>query len=99
MAKGKRNLILSLIGRARGVCAGRAAGIGFGEIAAAGAHLIALVLRHFNADSVILAVILRMRRDVSDGVLIAQLVADVLEGLVEIVDVIREERAPARFIS
>src|SRR5689334_13619114 len=88
-----------LIPRTRGGCSWRTAGIGLGEIAAAGAHLVAFVLRYFDADSVVLAVKLRMRRDVGDGILIAQLVADVLEGLVEIVDVIRKECAAACFVS
>ena len=72
--------------------------VGFGEIAAAGADLVALVFGDFDADLVVLAVDDIIGGDVGDGVLVAELVADVLEGLVEIVDVVGEEGAAAGFL-
>src|SRR5579859_3859606 len=72
-------------------------GVGFGEVAAAGADLVALVIGDFDADFVVLAVEDVVGGDVGDGVLVAEFVADVLEGLVEVVDVIGIEGAAAGF--
>src|SRR5437588_10262263 len=69
-----------------------------GKISPPRAHLVALVIRHFDANWVITAVEDVVRGLISDGILIAKLVADVLKRLVEIVDVIREKRAAAGFI-
>src|SRR5258707_11128201 len=91
--RGYRKLNHHLICRAGGICASPT--IGLGEISATGAYLVTLVVGHLDADAVILAVQLIVVGDIRDGVLIAQLVADVLERLVEIVDVVRKERASA----
>src|SRR6266446_4804733 len=75
----------------------RNVGVGAGEIPAARAHLIALMIGHFDADFVVAAVEDVVRRQIGDGILVAQFVADVLERLVQIVHVIRKKRAPAGF--
>src|ERR671922_1844833 len=62
-------------------------------VSAARAHLVALVVGHFKADSVIPPIQHVIRWLISDRILVTQFVADVLERLVEIVHVIREERA------
>src|SRR5438445_1341040 len=67
------------------------------KIAAARAYLVALVLGYFDADLVIAPVQDVIRRKVGDRILVAQLVADVLKGLVEIVDMVREKRPAASF--
>src|SRR5207245_9308928 len=66
-------------------------------VSAASAHLIAFVVRHFEPDFVIAAIKHVIRGLISDGILVAKLVADVLKRLVEIIHVIREKRAPAGF--
>src|SRR5712691_13564826 len=72
--------------------------VGFGELAAASADLVAIVFGDLDADFVVLAVDDIIGGDVGDGVLVAELVADILEGLIEVVDVIGEEGAAAGFL-
>ena len=57
-------------------------GVGSGVVAAACANLVALVVGRVDADAVIFAVERGVGGNVRDGVLIAELVADVLERLV-----------------
>src|SRR6266849_279320 len=83
---------------AGGIVVGGDVGVCFCEIAAAGADLVALGFGVFGAYLVVLAVDDIIGGDVGDGVLVAELVADVLEGLVEIVDVVGEEGAAAGFL-
>src|SRR5258708_29522423 len=75
----------------------RGVGVGFCEIAASGSDLISLVIRRLDANAVILAVECGVRGNVGDGILVAQLVANILERLIEIVHVIWEKRAAAGF--
>src|SRR5882762_10310372 len=91
--RGYRKLNHHLICGAGGICA--CPTVGLGEIPTTGAYLVTLVVGHLDADAVILAVELVVVGDIRDGVLIAQLVADVLKGLVKIVDVVRKESASA----
>ena len=69
------------------------------EIPAARAHLVALVFGHFDADFVVAAIEDVVRREIRKGILVAQLVADILERLVQIVHVIGKERAAAGFLN
>ena len=72
-------------------------GAGLGEVAAAGADLVAIVVGNFDFDAVIFAVGHEIGRAVGDGVLIAKFVADVLERLIEIVHVVGKKSAAAGF--
>src|SRR5262249_32770084 len=72
--------------------------VGAREIAAAGAHLVALVIGRLDFNFVITPIEGMVRGVVRDGVLVAQFVADVLKRLVEIVHVIRIEGAAAGFL-
>src|ERR1700730_3160372 len=72
---------------------------GIGEVTAAGAHLVALVVGNLDADFVVAAVQDVVRWKISDGILIAKLVADVLERLIQVIHVIGEKRAAAGFFS
>jgi len=56
--------------------------VGAGEITAARVRAETFVLRHLDADLVVLAVENVVLRNVGDGILVAQLVADVLERLI-----------------
>src|SRR5712671_1687088 len=82
-----------LICGAGGICA--CPTVGLGEISATSTYLVTLVVGHLDADAVILAVQLVVVGDIRDGVLIAQLVADILKRLVEIIDMVRKESASA----
>src|SRR5256885_7666524 len=95
---GKGNAVIELICRTGGIRPRRAIVVGLGVVAAPRANLIALMFWNFDANLVIFAIELGMRGNVSDRVLIAQLVANVLEGLVQVIDVVRKERAPAGFL-
>ena len=63
-------------------------------VSAARAHLVTLVIRHFDTDFVVAPIQHVVGGLIGDGILVAQLVPNVLEGLVQIVDVIGEKRAP-----
>src|SRR5690348_4119750 len=91
---GLRGALGSGAGSGRSV---RIAAIGLGKITAARAHLVALVIGDFHFDSVIASIENVIRGLIRNGILVAKLVADVLKGLVEIVDVVRKERAASRF--
>ena len=71
--------------------------ISLSKVAAPRAHLVALVLWNFNADPVVTAVENVVRRDVGNGILIAKFVANILERLIQIIHVIRKERAATGF--
>jgi hypothetical protein len=60
--------------------------------------LIALVLGNIDLDVVVAAVEGVVGGIVGDGILIAKFFADVLEGLVEVVDVVRIERSTTGFV-
>ncbi len=79
----------------RGVGCG---GARFCKVAAAGADLVAIVVGEFDFDSVIAAIGDEIGRTVGDGVLISEFVADVLERLIEIVNVVGEKSAAAGFV-
>ncbi len=70
---------------------------GTGEVATAGAGLIGFVIGHIDFDFVIATVIGVIGRVIGYGILVAKFFADVLKRLIEIIDVIREERAAAGF--
>src|SRR5579885_2871870 len=76
----------------------RRSGVSSRVIAAARAHLVALVVGHFDANAVIAAIDDIVCGSVGDRVLIAELVADILEGLVQVVHVIGKERAASGFL-
>src|SRR5260370_11986443 len=89
----------TLLNSAAWVRCRRHVGIRAREIAAARAHLVALMVGHFDADFVVPAIDNVIRRKISDRILVAQLVADVLERLVQIIDMRRKKTARAPFIS
>jgi len=70
----------------------------FCEIAAAGADLIAIVAGKFDFYFVVATVRDEIGRAVGDGVLITKFVADVLERLIEIVNVVWEKSPAAGFV-
>src|SRR5580704_6368450 len=72
--------------------------VGLRKVAAARADLVALVLGNFNADAVVAAVENVVRRNVGNGILIAKFIANILEGLIQIIHVIRKESAPAGIV-
>ena len=59
--------------------------------------MIATVVRNFDFDAVIFAVCHEIGRAVSDGVLVAKFIADVLERLIKVVHVIRIKRPATGF--
>src|SRR5579863_5527329 len=82
-----------------GTGAWRGIGVRPREIAATRSHLEALVIRGLDANAMIFAVQNGIRRNVRDGVLVAQFIANILERLIEIVHMIREKRPAAGFLS
>src|ERR1043166_2851268 len=94
--------LASLAGRRRGCgVAGRidCSCAGSGEVTATSAHLVAATIGEFNFDAVVFSVSDEIGWAISDGVLIAQFVADVLERLVQVVDVIGKKGAAAGFFT
>src|SRR5580698_10691924 len=72
--------------------------IGAGKIPAACAYLVALVVGHFDANLVVAPVEDVVRGNVRNRILISQLVADILERLVQIIYVIRKKCTPPGFV-
>src|SRR5215469_3911724 len=72
----------------------RRGGTRFCKVTATRPYLIAVVIGYFDFDFVIFAVGDKVARTVGDRVLIPEFVPNVLEGLAQIVYVIREKRAP-----
>ena len=60
--------------------------------------MIAIVIWNIDFDPVIFSISDKIRRAVGDGVLIPEFVANILERLIEIVDVIGEEGAASSFL-
>ena len=60
--------------------------------------MVAIAVGEFDFDFVIAAIGHEIGRTVGDGVLISELVADVLERLIEVVDVVGEKSAAAGFV-
>src|SRR5882762_2428624 len=79
----------------RGVGGG---GARFCKVPAASADLVAIVVGKLDFDFVVAAIGDEIGRTVGDGVLISEFVADVLERLIEIVNVVGEKSAAASFV-
>ncbi len=60
--------------------------------------MIAIVVGKFDFDFVVATVGNEVGRAVGDGVLISEFVTDILEGLIEIVNVIGKKSAPTGFV-
>src|SRR5258708_39623216 len=69
------------------------------EIPAARAHLVALMFGHFDADLVVAAIQNVVRRKIREGILVAELVADVLELLVQIIVMLCNDSADSGFLA
>ena len=86
-------------GRRRGILRGVGGGSArFCEIPATRADLVAIVIGKLDFYFVVAAIGDEIGRTVGDGVLISEFVADVLERLIEIVNVVGEKSAAAGFV-
>ena len=86
-------------GGRRGILRGAGGGSArFCEVPATRADLVAIVVGKLDFDFVVAAISDEIGRTVGDGVLISEFVADVLERLIEIVNVIGEKSAAAGFV-
>jgi hypothetical protein len=84
--------------RPRRSCLSAALSIRPRKIPAPRPHLIPLVFGHFDANPVVAPIEHVVRRHVRNRILIPQLVANILERLIQIIYVIRKERPSSRFI-